>query len=133
MSDYLSMSLEDLKKQVIADGIVDADEVRKLRERLYADGKIDHDEAEFVFDINDAVSGKANDASWNELFVQVLCDHVLEDETSPGEIDDEEAAWLLKRIQGDGNFDDAERSLIDTLKQRSAQLPAKLKSLLETS
>jgi len=28
----------------------------------------------------------------------------LEDETSPGEIDDDEANWLLAKIQGDGQL-----------------------------
>jgi len=133
MSDHMSKSLDELKQQVIADGVIDADEVAKIRERLYADGKIDHDEAEFIFDVNDAVSDANNDAAWQMLFVDVVCDHVLEDEDSPGAIDEEEAEWILKRVQGDGNFDKAEKALFEALKSKTGSLPAKLASFVETA
>ena len=67
MTDYMNDSLADLKAAILDDGIIDDDEVGKLRERLYADGVIDREEADFLFDLNDAVSGKDNAASWGEL------------------------------------------------------------------
>lgn len=99
MSDYMTQSLADLRKSIVADGVVDADEAKKLRERLYADGKIDQAEAEFIFDVNDAVSGNANDPAWQTLFVDTICDYLLKDETSPGVVDGAEAVWLLERVQ----------------------------------
>ena len=62
-------SLEELKKDLLADGIIDADEVKELEEVLYEDGVIDKDEADFLFELNDAVTGKANDPSWEVFFV----------------------------------------------------------------
>ena len=130
MADHMTQSLPDLLKAIVADGVVDADEVKNLRERLYADGRIDQDEAEFVFDINDAVSGNSNDASWQELFVEVICDYLLKDETSPGAVDDEEATWLLKKIQGDGQLDATERALLQAIGSRATSLADKLKSYI---
>ena len=63
------MTLQELKADLLADGIIDAEEVVKLKEILYADGIIDKDEAEFLFEINDAVTGKDNAPSWESFFI----------------------------------------------------------------
>lgn len=57
-------TLNELKKELLADGVIDAAEVVELKEVLYADGVIDKSEAEFLFELNDAVSGKNNHESW---------------------------------------------------------------------
>ena len=76
MTDHMTQPLDELCKSVVKDGIVDRNEVRKLRERIYADRVVDRAEAKLLFDINDAVSGNANDASWQQLFVDAICDTV---------------------------------------------------------
>jgi hypothetical protein len=48
-------TLAELKKDLLADGIIDAAEVAQLKEVLYADGIIDKEEADFLFELNDAV------------------------------------------------------------------------------
>ncbi|MEQ8785981.1 MAG: hypothetical protein RIC55_06765 [Pirellulaceae bacterium] len=130
MADHMTQSLTELRDAVIADGVVDAAEVGKVRERIYADGAIDHDEADMLFDINDAVSGNANDASWSELFVGAICDYLLKDKKSPGEVDGEEAAWLLDRVQRDQKLDDVERALLKALESKATSLDEKLKSYI---
>ena len=116
-------ALCELKKSILEDGVIDAAEVKQLREVLYADGKIDKEEAEFLFELNDAVSGKDNDPTWESLFIEAITSFLLEDETSPGEIDNEEAKWLLEKIQGDGQLDKTEKALIDNLKKKAKALP----------
>lgn len=118
--------LESLKKSILADGVIDKEEVAELKKVLYADGVIDKEEAEFLFELNDAVSGKKNDPSWQAFFVEAISDFLLKDETSPGEIDDEEAKWLLDKIQGDGNLDATERALLDNLKKNAKAFPGML-------
>ena len=112
MPNYMKARLSDLAKDIIADGIVDADEVEGMRKRLYADGVIDREEADFLFEVNDAVSGHKNVAGWKKLFVEALTSHVLDDETSPGEIDKEEADYLISKIQADGVVDSVELALL---------------------
>ncbi|MCL1932416.1 MAG: TerB family tellurite resistance protein [Candidatus Azobacteroides sp.] len=116
-------SLSKLKKSILADGVIDEAEVKQLREVLYADGKIDKEEAEFLFELNDAVSGKDNHSTWETLFIEAITSFLLEDETSPGEIDDEEAKWLLAKIQGDGRLDKTERALLNNLKKKVKVFP----------
>lgn len=119
----ITMNLSELKKSILADGVIDETEVKQLREVLYADGKIDKEEAEFLFELNDAVSGKDNHSSWETLFIESITSFLLEDETSPGEIDDNEAKWLLTKIQGDGQLDKTEKALLDNLKKKAKTFP----------
>lgn len=123
--------LNELKKSILADGVIDEQEVKQLHKVLYADGVIDKEEAEFLFELNDAVSGKANHPSWGILFVEAITSFLLEDEASPGSVDENEAEWLLDKIQGDGKLDDIEVSLLKNLKLKAKGLPQSLSSLLK--
>lgn len=123
-------TLEQLKIEILADGIIDANEVKELETVLFADGKIDAEEAEFLFDLNDAVSGKENHASWRALFIKAITSYVLEDENSTGEIDTDEANWLFEKIKGDGQIDSIERNLLENLEEKSKNFPDLLKELL---
>ena len=108
----MSEKLEQLKASILADGVIDADEVRTINQAIYEDGKIDREEADFMFELNDAVSGKENHYSWKDLFVKAITDHVLKDDTSYGSVDDEEADYLIGKIQGDGKIDEIEQALL---------------------
>lgn len=123
-------SLEELKKDLLADGIIDAGEVKELEEVLYADGVIDKDEADFLFELNNAVSGKENAPEWKELFVNAITSFVLDDNQSNGEVDDNEARYLYDQIKGDGKIDDVEKALLENIKAKSKNFPALLSELL---
>lgn len=123
-------TLEELKKELLADGVIDANEVNELEKILFADGVIDKDEADFLFELNDAVSGKENDPSWGEFFVKAITSFMLEDEDSPGEIDESEAKYLYEKIKGDGQVDGIEKALLENLKKNSKNFPAILEELI---
>lgn len=117
---------DELKKSLLADSVIDAEEVKKLRQELYADGVIDREEAELMFELNDATSGAKNDPSWQTLFVDALTSYLLEDAKSPGEIDDDEADWLIAHIEKDGTYDDHEKALLANIKAKAKKMSAKL-------
>lgn len=123
-------SLDQLKSELLADGVIDAAEVLELESVLFADGKIDTKEAELLFELNNAVSGKANHSSWEVLFIKAISSYLLEDENSAGEIDTEEATWLYNKLKSDGQIDSVEKNLLLHLKSKSKNLPANLASLL---
>ena len=123
-------NLEELKRELLEDGVIDATEVRQLKEILYADGIIDREEADFLFELNDAVSGKENAPEWREFFIQAICDFLLKDENSPGEIDDDEEAWLVAKIVGDKQLDETETELLRAIKAQAKNFPEGLASLL---
>jgi len=104
--------LNQLFTDIVADGVIDSDEVTQIESVIYADGQIDAEEADFMFRLNDAVTGKDNDDGWQALFVRSLTDYVLADETSPGEVDADEANYLIEKIGNDGQVDEAELALL---------------------
>ena len=108
----MSEKLQQLKTAILADGVIDAEEVITIKNAVYEDGKIDREEADFMFELNDAVSGKENHYTWKDLFVKVISDHLLKDDTSNGSVDDEEADYIIGKIQGDGKIDEIEQALL---------------------
>ena len=126
------MSLESMFESITEDNIVDEEEVQRISAVLLDDGVIDRDEADFLFKVNDATSGNANHESWKIFFVTSLASHVLEDETSPGEIDEDEAAYLKAKIHGDGKVDDNEKALLAEIKAKATgTTPASLQFLFD--
>ncbi len=120
------MSLQDMVKEIIADGVVDASEVQALREELFADGEIDRAEVDALFTINDAVSGNENDASWTQLFAEAVSSHIMDD----GIIDAEETSYLVGQIQGDGQVDATEMALLESLQSQATDFPSELAALM---
>ena len=112
MSEHMTQSLDDFAAAILDDGVIDSEEVTKIKERLYDDGVIDREEADFLFMLNDAVSDKENDPSWSAFFVEAISDHVLKDDESPGTIDEDESSYLINKIKGDGVVDAVELSLL---------------------
>lgn len=132
MTDFQTDPLSEIVKAILEDGIIDDTEVTQLRTRLFADGIIDKEEAEALFEINDAIKGRANSPAWVKLFVNGIGDFLLKDEHSLGVVDDEEALWLIGKLEGDGEIDANERALLATLKAKATSLPANLQAKLKT-
>ena len=124
-------NLNQLVEDVIADGKVDADEVQELRDSIMEDGVVDRDEADALFKVNDAVSGNDNAPEWQACFVEAISSHVLDDEASPGAIDDDEAAWLIESIEGDDQVDPVEMALLANLKAKATSIPESLATKME--
>ena len=124
-------NLDELKKDLLSDGIIDLEEVETIKHIIYEDGKIDREEANFLFELNDAVTGKDNAPEWKELFIDAITAYVLEDEMSPDVIDEDEADYLYEQSNGDGQIDDTERALLENIKAKAKNFPEKLASLLK--
>ena len=124
-------NLDELKKDLLSDGIIDVEEVETIKHKIYEDGKIDREEANFLFELNDAVTGKDNAPEWKELFIDAITAYVLEDEMSPDVIDEDEADYIYEQINGDGQIDDTERALLENIKAKAKNFPEKLASLLK--
>ena len=123
-------TLEELKKELLADGIIDAEEVQTLESVIFEDGGVDKEEADFIFELNNAVSGKENAPEWKDFFVKAITSFVLDDEQSNGEVDDDEAKYLYDQIKSDGQIDDVEKALLENIKAKSKNFPVLLAELL---
>ncbi|MDE6400411.1 MAG: TerB family tellurite resistance protein, partial [Muribaculaceae bacterium] len=75
-------------------------------------------------------SVKENAPEWNAFFTQAICEFLLKDEVTPGEIDAAEEAWLIAKVKNDGQVDDAEKALLRAIKAQANKFPASLEALL---
>lgn len=125
MSDLI-----ELKNKILSSRIIGENEVKEIKVAIYEDKKIDLNEAVFLFDLNDKFSGIENHSSWSELFIEAICSFLFNDENSPGVVDENEAKWLLKRIESDGKLDPLEKELLITIKKRSKSIPKNLEEYI---
>lgn len=116
------MTLNELNSKIATgDKITDSD-VFKIHEYLF-EGGMTRDKGNFLFDLkNHAAKGKLP-ASFKSLFVDAICNLLLEDENSPGEMDSDEAKWLRAKIQYNGRIDDFDKALLNAIKQKSINFP----------
>jgi uncharacterized membrane protein YqhA len=116
-------NLQELKKSIFASGTINEAEVKQLRDALYADGNIDREKADFIFELKDTVNKKKVHKSLEDLFIEVIITFLLEDDDSPGEIDDSEAKWLRARMQHKGYMDRIDKRLLVNLRKKSINFP----------
>jgi len=116
--------MEELVKSILADGKIDVEEVKELRKALFSDGKIDGEEADALFELNDKASEKCPE--FKDLFVEAIKSYILED----GVIDDEEVDYLKEKITADGQIDENEKALLESLASE-VELPEELADLLD--
>jgi hypothetical protein len=127
-------TLSDIADEVINQGSINADQVKEIRleifsetrvmERMLEDGIVDREEAELLFSINEILPEGLYDDSWHDLFVEAITSHVLKDEISPDSLDEEEARFILMKVQKGGNISPIEMDLLVNLSAsvRSAPL-----------
>lgn len=58
-----------LRQSLLRNGIIDAEEAETIKNIIYEDGKIDKEEADFLFELNNAVTGKKNVPVWKYVYV----------------------------------------------------------------
>ncbi len=134
--NLIDYTLEKLMAQVVEDGIVDDGEVSLIKQVIYGEGgasggKVDEKEADFIYAINDETTGNANCDDWQVLFVESLSSYYLEDDTSPGVIDEDEANHIISKCQGDGGLDGNEIALLKNLKDKATEIHESLNTLIE--
>ncbi|MBO4645109.1 MAG: YqhA family protein [Bacteroidales bacterium] len=121
MSDLL-----ELRKTFFKDGNFGDVEVKRLQEFLYDEEGMTREKGDFLFELKDVISPEKQSVSFKRLFVKAICELLLEDEDSPGEIDDAEAKWLRGRMQKKGFLDKTDRKLLSSLRQKAINFPPML-------
>lgn len=120
------MSLDALVKRFIDDGIVDSEEAVEFENVVFADGSVDREEADAAFAINNGTRAEANSPEWERVFVRTVSTYLLGDEVSPGSVDADESAWLIERIEGDGQLDHTEKLLCVVIAQTAVSIDESL-------
>lgn len=120
----MSNVLQNLLADVQTDGKVDAGEVVALRTQIFEDGVVDRAEADAMFALNDSVTGADNDPTYTSLMVDVIANHVLNDSESPGVVDEDEANWLIEKVEADGQVDGVELAIARSIAAKAKSVPA---------
>src|SRR5690349_10014888 len=103
MADWRKLTVAVL----LADGVIDDDEVKVLKKELWADGQIDREEVDFLIELRNTAQKKARakkvemNPKFEKLFFDAVENNVLED----GHIDAEEATWLRSMLFADKVID----------------------------
>lgn len=117
------MDLQQFKKEKYSDGRFSKEDVIKLREALYEDDGMTKEKGDILFDIKNTIGEAHLIEDFKVLFVEAITRLLLEDEISPGEIDDDEAKWLRAKMQSNGYRDKLDTRLLKNLKNRSINFP----------
>ena len=115
--------LSEARREVLSDGKVDLKDVELLRSVLNLNEGLDQLKADFLIDLKNSVSHDKLTPEFKHLFVDAITAYLMNDEKSPGEIDEEEAKWLRGKIQATGRTDDYDKALLDNLRNRSINFP----------
>ena len=112
MADYRKLAAE----LCLADGKIDAAEVKIIKKALYEDGQIQAEEAEFLVDLRSLAhkkaKGKKLSAAFENFFFKALEDSVLDN----GYISPTEATLLRRAVFEDGTIEPSEKKFIHRLK-----------------
>lgn len=122
----MSIHFRELASKVAADGAITPDEILSLRREGWGDGRIVPDEAEAVFAINDAIASPS--AEWSDFFVEALGEFIINGLEPKGYVSEEQADWLIGRIDHDGRLDSlTELELLVRLAERAQSVPQRLR------
>ena len=109
------MSLAVLTAAILADSVIDSDEINQLRDELYADGKIDADEINTLFILTE--NSESYDDAWPEFVAQAVYDYAAAD----GVVDTGESTFIRALIESDGEVDAVEVAVLTKLVESGAQ------------
>ena len=114
--------LDEFRYKVLHQDSLSQEDVDTLKSLLYDSEGMTLAKGNTLFEIKEHIKGKAP-ASFKRLFVDAITKLMLEDETSPGKIDKEEAQWLRAKIQFVGEYDSYDRALIENIRRKSINFP----------
>lgn len=115
--------LAKLRKEIVSDGLLKSSDIEKLREALFDDEGMTKEKGDFLFNLKDTLEKDKISKEFTNFFVEAITALLLEDETSPGEIDESEAKWLRAKIQHNGHQDALDRKLLKNLRTKSINFP----------
>ena len=115
MADWRKLAVD----LVLADNVIDDNEVKILRKHLYEDGKIDKKEVGFLVELRNLAQKKAKGAplspGFERFFFKAIEDNVLAD----GSISSSEAKWLRDMLFADNKIDEGEKKFLTSLKKKA--------------
>jgi len=120
------MSILEIRNDVFSDGVIDADEVRRLEEDVYATGVVSMESASILFEINDAVTGNPNAPEWEEFFIRAIADAIAASEGEIGTVGSESVSFLVEHVLADDEVDDTEQAMLLFIRNHTTSVTPEL-------
>lgn len=125
------MTIEELRKKIFADGILNDEEVQAIESwwtsnrpnKAKLHGAKSQEFGNFLFDLKNIISKDKLPESFKNFYVDTITSLLIDDENTPGEIDESEARWLRGKIQYNGTIDTYDRALLKNLRKKSINFP----------
>lgn len=117
--------IEEYREKVRNNEPLTETDIDNLKVLLYGGEGMDLVKANLLFDIKEnIIKNKQKIApAFKALFVDAITKYLLEDRSSPGRIDREEAQWLRARIQYNEEYDSCDRALVENIRKKSINFP----------
>lgn len=123
----MTTQFRSLAEHAVADGEIDAAEILGLRRSAWPDGRISADEAEAIFVVNDRIATPS--AEWSDFFTEALVEFILNTAEPRGYVSDENAGWLIERVNHDGKLNSlTELELIVRVLEKAQSTPEALRA-----
>lgn len=123
----MKMDISGLIGDIKANKAISADDVLTLRKTVWPDGTIGRVEADMLFEINDLDADPSPE--WLEFFVAAISEHVVHQTEPKGYVSDENAVWLMQRIDHDGKLETrAELELLVRTMEKATGTPEALQN-----
>lgn len=119
----MESQIDNIRREIVSDGKIDHHDLDILKSYIAETGKVNSKIANLLFDIKDNVAHSKLPANFKDFFVATILSYLLDDETTPGEIDEEEAKWLRGKIQKNGKVDAYDMALLNELREKSINFP----------
>jgi hypothetical protein len=123
----MTVQFADIARQAAAEGAVSADDILALRRASWDDGSIGVDEADAIFTLNDELAERSRE--WTDFFVEAIGEFVVNGTRPKGYVGEDNAAWLMARIDRDGQVEGlTELELLVRVLERALNAPDSLKA-----
>lgn len=104
---------------------ISGQDLRNLRSEVWASGSVSEPEAEKLFELNQTFEPTPE---WTDFFVVAICEYLLSQGEPRGYVTEDEATWLLRHVNQDGQVrTHAELELIVKLLERAEYAPGSLR------
>lgn len=123
----MKMDVSELVGDIKAKKAISAADVLSLRKAVWPDGVIGAVEAELLFEVNDLDANPS--AEWIEFFINAVTEHVVHQTEPKGYISEENAVWLMQRIDHDGKLETRiELELLVRIMEKATGTPESLQN-----
>lgn len=113
-----------LKRVLLADGVIDAEETKILKNEIYADGIVDEEEKQFLIDLRNSATKPGPE--FEKFFFEALKKNILAD----GVVDAKEAGELREIIFADNVVDENEKKFLKSLRSEAKEVSPEFEKLL---